>query len=54
MSGIAGIILKNPKNKNYFKKTIYDMGKLIRHRGPYKQGFLEFENTFLSHVNMLT
>lgn len=54
MSGISGIILKNSKNKNYFKKTIYDMGKLIRHRGPYKQGFLEFENTFLSHVNMLS
>ena len=54
MSGIAGIILKNPKNKNNFKKTFYNMGKLIRHRGPYKKGFLEFENIFLSHVNMLS
>lgn len=54
MSGIAGIILKNPNNKNYFKKTIFEMAKLIRHRGPHKQGFLEFENIFLSHVNMQT
>ena len=46
MSGIAGIILKNPNNKNYFKKTIFEMAKLIRHRGPHKQGFLEFEGLY--------
>ncbi len=54
MSGISGIVLKNPKDKNFFKKAVFDMGKLIRRRGPYKHGFLEFENTYLAHVNILS
>ena len=50
MCGLAGIIFSKLEDKSLLKNSIVEMSSLIQHRGPDQNGFLEFQNLFLSHL----
>ena len=50
MCGLAGIIFSKLEDKSLLKNSIVKMSSLIQHRGPDQNGFLEFQNLFLSHL----